>query len=179
MELYNLTLANEALGNENKNWVEQVLNLTQKTTKDGQRLEVLKTSTDTLNTVTAISHEDNSLLKMELYNLTLTKDKLVEQVHNLTQESIKDKLRLADMDVHASVMNITMFNNHVDLLELSQKQGCQSGFTAQNPKAGTTSGSISFIDIKSNIGNHYNPVSGTFTCVYPGFISSALCLSGI
>ena len=158
MELYNLTLAIGALANENKYLEEKVLNLT----KDGQRLgKEFVTLADSLNTSIAICHAENSLLKTKLDDLTLIKDKLAEQVQNHTSELMKDKQRLADIDVVTTSLNSSVF-------ELRQKQRYHSGFTVQIPKAGPKNGSIVFNDIKSNIGNHYDPTTGKFTCVYPG-----------
>ena len=165
MELYNLTLANGALANENKYFEEQVLNLT----KDGQRhKKECATFADSLNTSIAVCHAETSLLKTKLNNLTLIKDKLAEQVQNHTSDLMKDKQRLADINVVTTSLNSSVLKNYDELFEVRQKQGYQSGFTVQTPKAGPTNGSIVFTDIKSNIGNHYDATTGKFTCVYPG-----------
>ena len=54
------------------------------------------------------------------------------------------------------------------LLVLLNITGIKSAFTVNYPAAGTTSGTISFTRIVTNIGGHYNTTSGKFTCQYPG-----------
>ena len=150
--------------------------------RNGKELETLKQALEKEKANRHQLQQAYAHMKMELYNITLAtgalanKNKYLEeqvlnltlQIQNLTLESMKDKQRLDDIDVVKTSLNISVSNNHVDLLELRQKQGYRSGFTVQIPKAGNTSGNIVFTDIKSNIGNHYDATTGKFTCVYPG-----------
>ena len=52
--------------------------------------------------------------------------------------------------------------------------GVKSAFTVQYPVAGTSSRTIRFTRIITNMGGHYNTTTGIFTCVYNGTYVFAL-----
>ena len=54
------------------------------------------------------------------------------------------------------------------LIVLIYITGTKAAFTVTHALAGTTSDTIRFTNVITNIGGHYNTTSGKFTCQYPG-----------
>ena len=46
--------------------------------------------------------------------------------------------------------------------------GYKSGFTVDHPKAVNSSGAISFSNVVTNIGGHFNVTTGKYTCPFDG-----------
>lgn len=138
----------------------------------------------------SLSHDEvimrNKELEEKVHNLSLSNDAMMSRenyvekhIYNLTKELGQDQMRLSNLENKSMAINQSLQlsvsaiqseiqNHYAELLTLKQKQGYKSGFTVRDPVDGPVAGTITFRNITSNIGNHFNSTSGKFTCVYPG-----------